>query len=55
MPNTNDKHITVRGLKVFLDTLNSKKKYLTQDEYDRLVENHLIDPTVEYNIYEDDN
>lgn len=55
MGDVKDKLVTVGNLETFLDTLNSKKVYITQERYDQLVEAHLIDPTVEYNIYEDDN
>lgn len=30
-------------------------EYLTQDQYDELVRTGMVDPTIEYNIQEDDN
>ena len=50
-----DKIVTVKNLETFKIQLDSKTVYITQERYDSLVEQHLIDPSVEYNIYEDDN
>ena len=50
-----DKIVTVKNLETFKIQLDSKTVYITQEQYDSLVEQHLIDPSVEYNIYEDDN
>ena len=50
-----DKIVTVKNLETFKKQLDSKTVYITQDQYDHLVEQNLIDSSVEYNIYEDDN
>ncbi len=50
-----DKIVTVQNLKTFKIQLDSKTVYITQEQYDYLVEQNLIDSSVEYNIYEDDN
>ena len=50
-----DKIVTVKNLETFKIQLHSKTVYITQEQYDYLVEQNLIDSSVEYNIYEDDN
>ena len=50
-----DKIVTVKNLETFKIQLDAKTVYITQEQYDYLVEQNLIDSSVEYNIYEDDN
>ena len=45
---------TVSQNTININKLQNKSVYLTQDKYDELIRNGLIDYDVEYNIYEED-
>lgn len=45
--------IAITENKMAIEDINSRTVYLSEEEYKNLVDNGLVDPEVEYNIYEE--